>query len=257
MSELLHSNILGEGQPLLILHGFLGMSDNWKTLGTQYSENGFEVHLIDQRNHGKSFHSNEFNYDVLSDDVVRYMEHHNITSAYVLGHSMGGKTAMQLATSHPDRVKKLIVADIAPKFYPPHHDFIFNGLSHLDFDNIADRREADDELSKHIKEKGIRQFLLKNLYWVEKDRLGFRFNFEVLKDRMEEIGENISGSAVYDGPALFLRGDRSEYIQPNDFAEIKRHFPKATIETIDKAGHWLHAENPRQFYEKSFTFLNS
>ncbi|MBO6829669.1 alpha/beta fold hydrolase [Allomuricauda sp.] len=257
MSELLHSNILGEGQPLLILHGFLGMSDNWKTLGTQYSENGFEVHLIDQRNHGKSFHSNEFNYDVLSDDVVRYMEHHNITSAYVLGHSMGGKTAMQLATSHPDRVKKLIVADIAPKFYPPHHDFIFNGLSHLDFDNIADRREADDELSKHIKEKGIRQFLLKNLYWVEKDRLGFRFNFEVLKDRMEEIGENISGSAVYDGPALFLRGDRSEYIQPNDFAEIKRHFPKATIETIDKAGHWLHAENPKQFYEKSFTFLNS
>lgn len=257
MSELLHSNILGEGQPLLILHGFLGMSDNWKTLGTQYSENGFEVHLIDQRNHGKSFHSNEFNYDVLSDDVVRYMEHHNITSAYVLGHSMGGKTAMQLATSHPDRVKKLIVADIAPKFYPPHHDFIFNGLSHLDFDNIADRREADDELSKHIKEKGIRQFLLKNLYWVEKDRLGFRFNFEVLKDRMEEIGENISGSAVYDGPALFLRGDRSEYIQPNDFAEIKRHFPKATIETIDKTGHWLHAENPKQFYEKSFAFLNS
>ena len=179
MSELLHSNILGEGQPLLILHGFLGMSDNWKTLGTQYSENGFEVHLIDQRNHGKSFHSDEFNYDVLSDDVVRYMEHHNITSAYVLGHSMGGKTAMQLATSHPDRVKKLIVADIAPKFYPPHHDFIFNGLSHLDFDNIADRREADDELSKHIKEKGIRQFLLKNLYWMKKDRLGFRFNFEV------------------------------------------------------------------------------
>lgn len=257
MSELLHSNILGEGQPLLILHGFLGMSDNWKTLGTQYSENGFEVHLIDQRNHGKSFHSDEFNYDVLSDDVVRYMEHHNITSAYVLGHSMGGKTAMQLATSHPDRVKKLIVADIAPKFYPPHHDFIFNGLSHLNFDKISDRREADDELSKHIKEKGIRQFLLKNLYWVEKDRLGFRFNFEVLKDRMEEIGENISGSAVYDGPALFLRGDRSEYIQPNDFAEIKRHFPKATIETIDKTGHWLHAENPKQFYEKSFTFLNS
>ena len=257
MSELLHSNILGEGQPLLILHGFLGMSDNWKTLGTQYSENGFEVHLIDQRNHGKSFHSDEFNYDVLSDDVVRYMEHHNITSAYVLGHSMGGKTAMQLATSNPDRVKKLIVADIAPKFYPPHHDFIFNGLSHLDFDNTSDRREADDELSKHIKEKGIRQFLLKNLYWVEKDRLGFRFNFEVLKDRMEEIGENISGSAVYDGPALFLRGDRSEYIQPNDFAEIKRHFPKATIETIDKTGHWLHAENPKQFYEKSFAFLNS
>jgi len=255
--EILHSKILGKGKPFIILHGFLGMSDNWKTLGSKYAENGFEVHLIDQRNHGKSFHSDEFNYDLLSDDVINYMNHHNIDSAFVLGHSMGGKTAMQLATSHPDRVKKLIVADIAPKFYPPHHDFIFNGLSHLDFDKISDRREADEELSNHIKDRGIRQFLLKNLYWVEKEKLGFRFNFDVLKDRMEEIGENIFPNAVYDGPTLFLRGDRSEYIQPNDLAEIKRHFPNAKIETIDKAGHWLHAENPKQFYEKSFKFLNS
>lgn len=255
--EILHSKILGEGQPFIILHGFLGMSDNWKTLGTQYSENGYEVHLVDQRNHGKSFHSEEFNYDVLSEDVIRYMDHHNIDSAYVMGHSMGGKTAMQLATSYPKRVTKLIVADIAPRYYPPHHHFIFNGLSHLDFDTISDRREADEELSKHIKEKGIRQFLLKNLYWEEKDRLGFRFNFDVLKERMEEIGENISSNAIYEGPTLFLRGDRSEYIQPDNFAEIKRHFPQADIETIDKAGHWLHAENPKQFYDKSFSFLNS
>ncbi|MAU17334.1 MAG: alpha/beta hydrolase [Muricauda sp.] len=255
--EILHSKILGKGQPFIILHGFLGMSDNWKTLGSKYSENGFEVHLIDQRNHGKSFHSTEFNYDVLSDDIINYMDHHHIKTAFVMGHSMGGKTAMQLATSHPERVSKLIVADIAPKFYPPHHDFIFNGLSKLDFDEISDRREADDELSKHIKDRGIRQFLLKNLYWVEKGKLGFRFNFDVLKNKMEEIGENILPNAVYDGPTLFLRGDRSEYIQPNDFAEIKRHFPKAEIETIDKAGHWLHAENPKQFFEKSFGFLNS
>src|SRR6056297_495055 len=255
--EILHSKILGKGQPFIILHGFLGMSDNWKTLGSQYSENGFEVHLIDQRNHGKSFHSEKFNYDLLSDDVIDYMNHHHMESAYVMGHSMGGKTAMQLATTHPERVLKLIVADIAPKYYPPHHDFIFNGLSHLDFDKISDRRDADDELSKHIKEKGIRQFLLKNLYWVEKEKLGFRFNFDVLKDRMEEIGENITPNAIYDGPTLFLRGDRSEYIQPTDSAEIRRHFPKAEIETIDKAGHWLHAENPKQFYEKSYNFLNS
>jgi len=255
--EILHSKILGKGKPFIILHGFLGMSDNWKTLGSKYAENGFEVHLIDQRNHGKSFHSDEFNYDLLSDDVINYMNHLNLDSAIVLGHSMGGKTAMQLATSHPDRVKKLIVADIAPKFYPPHHDFIFNGLSHLDFDKISDRREADDKLSKYIKDRGIRQFLLKNLYWVEKEKLGFRFNFDVLKDRMEEIGENIFPNAIYDGPTLFLRGDRSEYIQPDDSSEIKRHFPNAKIETIDKAGHWLHAENPKQFFEKSFKFLNS
>ncbi|MFC4218696.1 alpha/beta fold hydrolase [Flagellimonas marina] len=255
--EVLHSKIEGEGKPFIILHGFLGMSDNWKTLGTQYAENGFEVHLVDQRNHGKSFHSDDFNYDLLSDDVINYMDHHNIDSAFVLGHSMGGKTAMQLATSHPDRVTKLIVADIAPKYYPPHHEFIFNGLAHLDFDMISDRREADEELAKHIKDRGVRQFLLKNLYWVEKEKLGFRFNYKVLKERMEEIGENIFPNAVYEGPALFVRGDRSEYIQSNDFPEIKRHFPKAQIETIDKAGHWLHAENPKQFFKKTFTFLNS
>ncbi|MFD2099309.1 alpha/beta fold hydrolase [Flagellimonas iocasae] len=255
--EILHSKIEGEGKSFIILHGFLGMSDNWKTLGSQYAEHGLQVHLVDQRNHGKSFHSEAFNYELLSEDVINYMDHHHIDSAFVLGHSMGGKTAMQLATSHPERVTKLIVADIAPKFYPPHHQFIFNGLSHLDFDKITDRREADDELSNYIKDRGVRQFLLKNLYWVEKEKLGFRFNYDVLKDRMEEIGENIVSNAIYDGPALFVRGDRSEYIQPNDFPEIRRHFPKAEIETIDKAGHWLHAENPKQFFEKTLNFLNS
>ncbi|MCK0161732.1 alpha/beta fold hydrolase [Allomuricauda sp. F6463D] len=255
--EVLHSKILGQGQPFIILHGFLGMSDNWKTLGSKYSENGLEVHLVDQRNHGKSFHAAEFNYDLLSDDVINYMDHHNIETAYIMGHSMGGKTAMQLATSHPERVSKLIVADIAPKFYPPHHDFIFNGLSKLDLDKISDRREADDELSKYIKDKGIRQFLLKNLYWAEKGKLDFRFNHKVLENRMEDIGENIYPNAVFNGPTLFLRGDRSEYIQTNDFMEIKKHFPNADIETIDNAGHWLHAENPKQFFEKSLKFLNS
>ncbi|WP_375323609.1 alpha/beta fold hydrolase [Flagellimonas sp. GZD32] len=255
--ELLHSKILGEGKPFIILHGFLGMSDNWKTLGSQYAENGFHVHLVDQRNHGKSFHSPDFDYELLSKDVINYMDHQGIDSAYVLGHSMGGKTAMQLATSHPERVKKLIVADIAPKFYPPHHDFIFNGLSKLDFDEVSNRREADEELAKHIKDMGIRMFLLKNLYWVEQGKLGFRFNFDVLKNKMSEIGENISPTAIYEGPSLFLRGDRSEYIMPNDYPEIKKHFPNSEIETIDKAGHWLHAENPKQFFEKSLRFLNS
>lgn len=255
--ELLHSKIFGEGKPFLILHGFLGMSDNWKTLGSQYAENGFQVHLIDQRNHGKSFHSPDFDYELLAQDVINYMDHHQLDTAYVMGHSMGGKTAMQLATSHPERVSKLIVADIAPKFYPPHHDFIFNGLSHLDFDEISSRKEADEILSKYIKNFGIRAFLLKNLYWVEQGKLGFRFNFEVLKNKMEEIGDTINPTAVYEGPTLFLRGDRSEYILPNDYPEIKKHFPNVQIETIDNAGHWLHAENPEQFFEKSFSFLNS
>jgi pimeloyl-ACP methyl ester carboxylesterase len=254
--EVLHSRIIGEGEPLLILHGFLGMSDNWKTLGGKYAKNEFQVHLIDQRNHGKSFHSENFNYELLANDLKNYMAHHNIPKANLIGHSMGGKTVMQFACSNPELVKKLIVADIAPKYYPPHHNEIINGLVSLNFDKINSRSEADNELAKHLSDFGIRQFLLKNLYWVEKGKLGFRFNLSILQDKMEEIGENISTTATFTGETLFLRGDKSEYILQNDFDSIKRHFPKATISTISNAGHWLHAENPKEFFSKTLNFLN-
>jgi len=255
MTETLHSKILGTGTPLLILHGFLGMSDNWKTLGNQYAEEGFEVHLIDQRNHGKSFWSDDFNYDLLSGDLKKYMQTHHLENALIIGHSMGGKTAMQFASSYPNLVKKMIVADIGPKFYPPHHQPIINGLNALNLDTMKSRNEADSELGKYITDFGTRQFLLKNLYWVEKGKLGFRFNLSVLSEKMNEIGENIGTTDSYNGPVLFLRGDRSEYIMPNDIAEIKKHFPQAQLDTIDHAGHWLHAENPKQFFEKSMNFL--
>lgn len=253
--RVLHSNIIGEGQPIIILHGFLGMSDNWKSMGSKYAEEGFQVHLLDLRNHGKSFHSQEFNYDILAEDVKNYMEHHGLEETVILGHSMGGKTAMLFACRYPLLTKKLLVADIAPKFYPPHHQDIINGLNALDIKNIDSRNEADVQLSKSIKNVGIRQFLLKNLYWVEKGILGFRFNLEVLSGKMEEIGENIGSTDTYKGPTLFLRGERSEYITPDDISVIKRHFPLATVATIDKAGHWLHAENPTQFLEKTVQFI--
>lgn len=257
MRQTLHSKIEGSGTPLLILHGFLGMLDNWKTLGSQFAEEGFEVHLIDQRNHGKSFWSNDFNYDFLSEDLNNYMDDHRLKEAIILGHSMGGKTAMQFAVEHPEKTLKLVVADIAPKFYPPHHQPIIDALLQIDLPSLKSRGEADKELAKHIKDFGTRQFLLKNLYWVEKGKLGFRFNLDVLSERMPEIGENIGSTESYSGPTLFLRGDRSEYIQEADREVIKKHFPKATIEVIDQAGHWLHAENPKQFYEKSMVFLKS
>lgn len=255
--EVLHSKIIGQGKPLLILHGFLGMSDNWKTPGTQLSKQGYQVHLMDQRNHGKSFHAPNFDYELLCKDVVHYMQHHHIEAAYVLGHSMGGKTAMQLATSHPQLVTKLVVADIAPKYYPPHHQHILEALAQLDFNRISSRKEADEALSQYLPEVGLRQFLLKSLYWIQPGKLGFRFNLKVLHLKMEEIGENISPTARYDGATLFLRGDESGYITPHDIPVIKKHFPHALIETIDHAGHWLHAENTEQFIEKTLRFLNS
>lgn len=257
MSELLHSRILGTGKPLLILHGFLGMSDNWKTLGNQYAEQGFEVHLIDQRNHGKSFHSDDFNYDFLTTDLKVYLDHHQIKKANIIGHSMGGKTAMQFACDNPDLTEKLIVADISPKYYPPHHNQIISGLKSLDFEEITSRSHADETLANYVTDFGTRQFLLKNLYWVEKGKLSFRFNLKVLSIKMEEIGENISPISNYNGPTLFLKGDKSEYIVDVDSTEIKKHFPLAKIETIANSGHWLHAENPKQFLEKSILFLKS
>ncbi|QLG44493.1 alpha/beta fold hydrolase [Costertonia aggregata] len=255
--QILYSKIIGEGSPLLILHGFLGMSDNWKTLGGQYAEKGFQVHLIDQRNHGKSFWSTEFDYDILAEDLKNYMQHHDLVKAGIIGHSMGGKTAMQFACTHPDLVNKLIVADIAPKYYPPHHDYILDALNALDFSTIASRSDAELQLSQHLTAQGIRQFLLKNLFWKEKNQLAFRFNLEVLSERMEEIGENIGATETFNGPCLFLRGEQSEYVVIADYPEIKKHFPNAEIQTIDRAGHWLHAENPKQFFDKSIQFLNT
>ncbi|WP_298473493.1 alpha/beta fold hydrolase [uncultured Maribacter sp.] len=256
MKQILHSKIIGEGKPICILHGFLGMSDNWKTLGSQYANEGMQVHLIDQRNHGKSFHADTFNYDILAEDLKNYLEHHGIEQTILIGHSMGGKTVMQFACSYPNMTRKIIVADIAPKFYPPHHQTIIDGLNIVSTEGLTSRKEVDANLAKHIPEIGIRQFLLKNLYWEEKGKLGFRFNLKVLKNKMEEIGENISNSDSYNGPTLFLRGDKSEYVMPNDSPVIKSHFPNAVIETIDNAGHWLHAENPKQFFSKSVLFIN-
>jgi pimeloyl-ACP methyl ester carboxylesterase len=233
------------------------MSDNWKTLGSQYAEEGYEVHLIDQRNHGRSFWSEEFNYTFLAEDIRHYMEEHSIEAAHVLGHSMGGKTAMQFACSYPEKVYSLIVADIAPKYYPPHHDYILNGLLSLSPSDLTSRTTADEALSRHISDWGIRQFLLKNLYWKEKQQLAFRFNLEVLADKMNEIGESIGSFDQYKGPALFLRGSRSEYVQEQDLPQIRNHFPGAELKTVEDAGHWLHAENPSQFLELSLSFLNS
>ena len=252
----LYSNIIGEGQPFIILHGFLGMGDNWKTLAKQFSESNFEVHLVDQRNHGRSFHSDDFNYEVLAEDLKTYCEENNLKDIILLGHSMGGKTAMLFSTLYPELVKKLIVADISPRYYPVHHDAILNGLSSLDFSQIESRGEADDELAKYIKDKGTRMFLLKNLYWVEKGQLGLRLNLEALKENVSEVGEALPIHAIFDKDTLFLRGDRSEYIGESDTSIIHRHFPNSDIVTISDAGHWLHAENPKDFYDAVMNFVS-
>ncbi|WP_028283435.1 alpha/beta fold hydrolase [Olleya marilimosa] len=252
---LLHSNIIGEGKPFVILHGFLGMSDNWKTLGNQFAEH-FQVHLVDQRNHGRSFHDDSFHYEALAEDLKHYFDANQIKDAILLGHSMGGKTAMLFATLYPELVSKLIIADISPRFYPIHHDAILQGLNSLDFNVLKSRSQADKQLANYVSDFGTRQFLLKNLYWIEKGKLALRMNLEALTENVSEVGEALPIHAKFEGDTLFLRGDKSEYIGNQDEAIIKNHFPEANIITISNAGHWLHAENPEDFYNAVTNFVN-
>lgn len=251
----LYSRIEGEGKPLLIIHGFLGMSDNWKTLGSQFAQQGFQVHLLDMRNHGKSPHDEEFTYEAMVQDVYDYCERHQLDGINLLGHSMGGKIAMLFATTYPDKVEKLIIADIGPKYYAPHHQTILAGLNAIDFSAKPSRAAVEETLSGYIKDFGTRQFLLKNLYWVAPGQLGFRFNLNVFNRKIETIGNALPFENHFDKPTLFLRGDKSDYISDSDFETILHHFPEAEIKTIKNAGHWLHAENPGDFYETVLGYL--
>jgi len=251
----LYSKIEGQGKPLLILHGFLGMSDNWKTLGTKYAEAGFQVHLLDLRNHGRSFHSDEFTYEAMVQDVYDYCRENNLTNIDLIGHSMGGKVGMFFAKAHPEMLHKLVVADIAPRYYSPHHEDIMAALHAVDFTKKPSRTEVDTTMQKYVPDFGTRQFLMKNLYWQTPEQLAFRFNFPVLDKEYDNIGKAIEQNMVYEKPTLFLRGANSNYISETDIADIRHHFPNAQVITIPNAGHWLHAENPTTFYEETISFL--
>jgi pimeloyl-ACP methyl ester carboxylesterase len=255
MENILHSKVLGKGKPFLILHGFFGMGDNWKTLANKFSEENLEVHLIDQRNHGRSFHTDEFSYDLLVEDLRRYIEFNNLEKVYLLGHSMGGKTAMLFATKFPELVDKLIIADIAPKEYPPHHQDIIRALNSIDFTVHNSRKLIDEKLSELIPEVGVRQFILKNTYRIEKDQLAFRFNLKSLTENYSEVVKGLPVGTAYKGETLFLRGGKSQYILDRDVPLLSAHFPNYGLETIPNAGHWLHAENPKDFYNSVMGFI--
>jgi esterase len=252
---ILHSRIEGEGHPLIIIHGFLGMSDNWKSFSSLYAAEGFQVHMIDLRNHGKSFHSDEFNYIVMSRDILEYCRHHNLSKVSIIGHSMGGKVAMLFATTYPEMIDKLIVADISPKYYAPHHQDILAGLNAVAFSSKPDRSEVEEILYPFIPDYGTRQFLMKNLFWIQPGQLAFRFNLPVFNTKIETIGEALPEENHFNKPTLFIRGGNSKYILDTDLQEIKKHFPNFQLITIPNAGHWLHAEKPKLFFEETSKFL--
>ena len=253
---ILYANIEGEGKPLLILHGFLGMSDNWKSIALAMAKKGFEVHSLDLRNHGRSFHSEDFTYQAMANDVLNYCQALQLNQVDMIGHSMGGKTAMLFACLHPELIQKIIIADIGPKYYPPHHQDILNGLAAVDFSKKPDRSAVDETLKQYIKIPSIRQFLTRSLYWKTPEQLAFRFNIDVFMKSYDEVGKALATDMVCQKPTLFIRGGVSNYILDEDVVQIKHHFPKAALETMPGIGHWLHAENPTLFLELVSDFLN-
>jgi len=253
---LLHSRIVGEGNKIIvILHGLFGSGDNWKTYANKLASKGFCIHLIDQRNHGRSFHTHDFNYDLLVRDLKNYLDHNNIHNCILMGHSMGGKTAMNFALKHSEYVSNLIVIDIAPKYYPVHHDKILEALASLGLDQISNRKEADQKLSNYIDDSGLKNFLLKNLYWINKTKLAFRFNLSSLIKNISSIGERVNSDNKFQGMTIFLKGEYSNYIDEKDNIGITSLFPEASIVTIPKSNHWLHVDNPDCFLSTTIEFV--
>jgi pimeloyl-ACP methyl ester carboxylesterase len=248
----LHFRELGEGQPLLILHGLFGFSDNWQSHAKKLAEY-YRVILVDLRNHGHSPWSDEFSYDLMAGDIFELCEDLNLNDFILVGHSMGGKVAMNFAQKHEELLDKLVVVDIGIKEYPMHHEHILAGIHSVDLPNISARRQAEEQMSAHIDSEGIKQFLLKNLFWTEKGVLAWRMNVDVLEREMPNILSALDQVEV-SVPTLFIRGALSNYILDEDIEAIENMFIDTEIVTIENAGHWVHAEAANEFLESLLSF---
>lgn len=243
---------MGAGRPMIILHGLFGSSDNWQTIGRKFAED-FEVFLVDQRNHGHSPHSEVFSYDVMAQDLKSFCVDEGIQKAILIGHSMGGKTAMRFAQLFPEKVEKLVVVDMGIKSYEPHHQDILAAFHALDLPNLESRSDAEEEMESRIPDFGVRQFILKNLYRKTKTEFGWRVNYKVLEAKMDEILKELPERSV-SVPTLFISGAKSNYIQPEDHSEIRKIFPEAEFTELP-TGHWVHAEDPKGFFTKVKKFV--
>jgi esterase len=253
----LHYNSYGSrtSPALIVLHGLLGSSDNWHSFGKAFGETFYTI-TLDARNHGRSPHSDDFNYQVMAEDVVEFMTQHNLTSASLLGHSMGGKTAALAALLHPELIDKLVIVDIAPRSYDPRHDVILDQLMSIDLNMFESRKDIEALLAVKIPEHKIRQFLMKNLERMESGDFCWKMNLKVIWENYSNICEALPGGRHFNGPALFIRGENSDYIKMDDLPLINKHFPQAGLITIKNAGHWVQADASQEFVEKVAEFLS-
>jgi esterase len=252
----LHFRQYGEEQPMIIIHGLYGISDNWVNHARILAEN-FKVYIPDMRNHGQSGHSNFFNYEVMAEDITEFIEQHEIENPIIMGHSMGGKIAMKFALDNPDLVQKLIVIDMSMRQYNlrAFHSKIINAMLDIDFNTVKSRKEVDDYLAKTIEDARIRLFVMKNLYWTERKTLSWRLNLKAIIDNIDAIFEGINSNQKFTKPSLFIRGEKSDYVRDEDFDLIKKQFTNSELKTIPNAGHWVQADEPELFIKILKDFL--
>lgn len=253
--ENLNFKSYGKGEPVIILHGLFGMLDNWKTFGRLLSED-YEVFLIDQRNHGNSPHADKHNYRAMAGDINEWMQAQDLSEAHLIGHSMGGKTAMTFALSYPEKTKSLISVDMGVKKYPRGHDKYFEAMRSLDIDAIESRSEADEHLRKLIPDKGIRLFIMKSIHRRKDGSYEWKFNLEQLYRDYPEILQALKSDKKYTGNTLFIGGTNSGYLKEGDLDEIRPMFPEARLEMIE-AGHWIHVEKPQELLKIVRNFLGA
>ncbi len=261
----LHYQSLGQGQPLILLHGLFGSADNWGTIAKHFSQTN-QVISVDLRNHGRSPHSDTQSYADMAEDLVELCDSLNLDTIHLLGHSLGGKVAMQFATQYPERIDRLIIVDMAMRAYPDEHSHLIDAMMAVGLSTMQNRSEVDQALSSKIRNTMVRQFLLMNL--TKKDganseggkgeedgRLVWRINLAALKANYPAIQQAVCGDARYDKPSLFIRGERSDYVRDDDIEHIKAHFTKAQFASLS-ASHWVHAEQPQAFIETVAQFLS-
>jgi len=254
----------GTGQPLIILHGLFGQSDNWNTLAKNFADKGFHVFTLDQRNHGLSPHSDVWDYEVMADDLKKFIDNHNLENPIILGHSMGGKTVLFFELKYSGIAAKLIVADIAARAYEPHHNDVLKALHAVDFNSITTRKEAEAIMNNYLPDFGTKQFLLKNIYWKddefiksgleEKKQMAWRFNLKTISEMYNNIGVAVPD---FTSPTetLIINGEKSNYINAQDKLDFEKRFTNVQFKTILSAGHWVHAEKPKEFFEAVMGFL--
>lgn len=247
----LHYRRLGQagGSPVVILHGLFGTSDNWGSVGKELAEptdpaaSPFDVFLVDLRDHGRSPHTNGTSYPIMAADVHALVTSLGLAHITLVGHSMGGKVAMVFAQQWPQLLERLVVVDISPREHENNHGHIIEAFTTTDLSPGRTRKEVEAHIASRVKEPGVVQFLMKNLYWRTEDQLAWRVNAGLLERDLHAILAAIGPETVR-VPTLFIRGGQSDYILREDLPAIKEQFPNSRVETIPYAGHWVHAQAP-------------